>query len=87
MINQQSLDSLKRHLEDYRPYLERTLAAVKILETVDPYSEEFSDALALHVSATVLEPHCEGMVEAIDNYTEDLPDDDDVMEGDRVIHA
>ncbi|MBC7970964.1 MAG: hypothetical protein H7Z11_12735 [Verrucomicrobia bacterium] len=74
---QKSLVSLQRHLVDYRPYLERAIAAVKILETTDPASEEFSDALAeLHVSATVLEPYSEGMVEAIDQYTEDLPDDD-----------
>jgi hypothetical protein len=74
---QKSLVSLQRHLVDYRPYLERAIAAVKILETTDPASEEFSDALAeLHVSATVLEPYSEGMVEAIDQYTEALPDDD-----------
>jgi len=74
---QKSLVSLQRHLADYRTYLERAIAAVKILETTDPASEEFSDALAeLHVSATVLEPYSEGIVEAIDQYTEALPDDD-----------
>lgn len=72
----QSMTSLKRHLAEYRPYLERSLTAIKILETADPESEEFSDALAeLHVCATVLEPYSEGMVEAIDQYTEDLPDE------------
>jgi hypothetical protein len=70
-----SLEELKVHLEDYQPYLERAIAATKILQTVDPQSEEFSHALAeLHVSATVLEPYSEGMVEAIDQYTEDLPE-------------
>lgn len=74
---QKSLVSLQRHLADYRIYLERAIAAVNMLETTDPTSEAFSDALAeLHVSATVLEPYSEGMVEAIDQYTEDLPDDD-----------
>lgn len=77
MINPKSLDTFKRHLEDYRPYLERAIAAAQILQTTDPTSDKFSDALAeLHVSATVLEPYSEGMVEAIDHYTEDLPDDE-----------
>jgi hypothetical protein len=74
---ERSLTSLKQHLAEYRPRLERALAAVKILETIDPLSESFSDALAeLHVCATVLEPYSEGMVEAIDQYTEDLPHED-----------
>ena len=74
---EKSLRSLQAHLADYRIYLERAIAAVNMLETADPASEAFSDALAeLHVSATVLEPYSEGMVEAIDQYTEDLPDDD-----------
>ncbi len=69
------LISLKRHLADYHAYLEKALAAVKILETVEPQSEEFSDALAeLQVCSTVLEPYSEGMREAIDPYTQDLPD-------------
>lgn len=73
-----SLEILKVHLAEYRPQLEQALAAVKVLETAAPDSEEFSDALAaLHVGATVLEPYSEGMVIAIDNYTEDLPDDDE----------
>jgi hypothetical protein len=77
LIDQKSLELLKTHLAEYHTYLGRALAAVKILETADPYSDEFSDALAeLHVSATVLEPYSEGMVEAIDHYTEDLPDDE-----------
>lgn len=77
VIYKKTLELFQAHLADYRPYLERAIAAVNILETADPTSEAFSDALAeLHVSATVLEPYSEGMVEAIDQYTEDLPDDD-----------
>lgn len=76
VTDEKSLTSLKRHLAEYRPYLEKALAAVTILETTNPQSEAFSDALAeLHVCATVLEPYSEGMVEAINQYTEDLPDD------------
>lgn len=72
--HEKSLVSLRRHLANYRPELEKAIAAVKVLETANPESDEFSDALAiLHVSATVLEPYSEGMVEAIDRYTEDLP--------------
>ncbi len=70
-----SLDLLKVHLSEYLPYLEQAIAAVKILETTDPNSEEFSQALAdLHVAATVLEPYSEGMVEAINQLTDDRPD-------------
>jgi hypothetical protein len=76
VTDEKSLTSLKRHLADYHTYLEKALAAVKILETAHPQSEAFSDALAeLHVCATVLEPYSEGMVEAINQYTEELPDD------------
>jgi hypothetical protein len=72
---EKSLLSLRRHLVNYRPELERALAAINVLETASPDSDEFSDALAiLHVSATVLEPYSEGIIEAIDRYTEDLPD-------------
>ena len=72
---EKSLTSLQRHLADYHSYLERALAAAKILEAAEPQSEEFSNALAeLHVCSTVLEPSSEGMREAIDQYTEDLPD-------------
>jgi hypothetical protein len=74
-IDPKSVELLKVHLDEYHRYLERALSAIKILETADPESDEFSDTLAeLHVSATVLEPYSEGMV-AIDHYTENLPDD------------
>lgn len=74
-INERSLTSLKRHTAEYLPYLERAIAAIKTLETTDPDSEEFSQALAdLHVAATVLEPYSEGMVEAINQFTDDRPD-------------
>ncbi|UBF25003.1 hypothetical protein K9N68_25695 [Kovacikia minuta CCNUW1] len=73
-----SLELLKVHLSEYRPQLERAIAAIKVLETTDLNSEEFSQALAdLHVAATVLEPYSEGMVEAIDQFTEDRPDEDE----------
>jgi hypothetical protein len=46
------------------------------LQTADPTAEAFSDALAeRHVAATILEPYSQSMVEAINQYTEDLPDD------------
>jgi hypothetical protein len=45
------------------------------LNTSDPDSEEFSQALAdLQVAATILEPYSEGMVEAINNFTDDRPE-------------
>jgi hypothetical protein len=74
-IFEKSFTSLKRHMGEYVPYLEQAIAAIKVLETTDPNSEEFSQALAdLHVAATVLEPYSEGMVEAINQFTDDRPE-------------
>ncbi|MBW4526884.1 MAG: hypothetical protein KME18_17125 [Phormidium tanganyikae FI6-MK23] len=72
---EKSLISLKRHISEYQPQLETAIAAIKQLETTDPNSEEFSQALAdLHVAATVLEPYSAGIVEAINRFTDDRPD-------------
>jgi hypothetical protein len=68
--------SLKRHIAEYLPQIERAIAAIHTLNTATPESEEFSQALAdLHVAATILEPYSEGIVEAIDRFTEDRPDE------------
>lgn len=74
-----SLVRLKRYLADYRPQLEKALKAIQILESPNADEESFSQALAdLHVCATVLEAASEGMseglVDAIDRFTEELPD-------------
>ncbi|UZQ53226.1 hypothetical protein OOK60_11990 [Trichothermofontia sichuanensis B231] len=67
--------SLKRHIADYLPYLEQAQNAIKILESTDPDSEEFSQALAnLQVAATVLEPASQGMLLAIEGFTESRPE-------------
>ena len=72
---EKSLISLNRHIADYRPQLEQAIRAIETLQSTDSSSEEFSQALAdLHVAATVLEPYSEGIVEAIDQFTEDRPD-------------
>ena len=77
ITDDKSLELLKVHLADYLPQLERAIAAIKTLENSDPNSEEFSQALAdLHVASTVLEPYSEGMRDAIDQFTEDRPDDE-----------
>ena len=69
-------ERLERFLDEYQPQLEKALKAIQIIKTTDPNSEEFSQALAdLHVCSTVLETYSEGMVEAIDQFTEDRPDD------------
>jgi hypothetical protein len=76
-IYEKSFISFKRHLTEYRPQLEKAIAAIKVLEATDLNSEEFSQALAdLHVAATVLEPYSEGMVEAINQFTEDRSDEE-----------
>jgi hypothetical protein len=74
-VLEKSLTSLNRHLAEYLPQLENAIAAINILKTSDSNSEEFSQALAdLHVAATILEPYSEGMVEAINNFTDDRPE-------------
>lgn len=75
MTSQRSFISLKRHIAEYRPQLEKAIAAIQILEAADPDSEEFSQALAdLQVAATVLEPYSEGMIASIEQFTDDRPD-------------
>lgn len=74
-ISQSSLTRLKRYLAEYRPRLEKAIMAIQTLEASDSDDEAFSQALAdLHVCATVLESYSEGMVDAIDRFTEELPD-------------
>jgi hypothetical protein len=74
-ISQPSFKRLQRFMADYRPQLEKAITAIQVLEAPDADEETFSQALAdLHVSATVLESYSEGMVEAIDQFTEDQPD-------------
>jgi hypothetical protein len=74
-VLEKSLTSLQRHMAEYRPQLEAAIAAIHHLLNSNPDSEEFSQALAdLHVAATILEPYSEGMVEAINNFTDDRPE-------------
>lgn len=75
MTSQRLFISLKRHMAEYRPQLEKAIAAIQILEVADPDTEEFSQALAdLQVAATVLEPYSEGMTASIERFTDDRPD-------------
>lgn len=75
-IYKHPFDRLEIFLDEYQPQLEKALKAIQIIKSTDPNSEEFSQALAdLHVCSTVLETYSEGMVEAIDQFTEDRPDD------------
>ena len=72
---EKSLISLQRHMSEYLPQLQAAIVAIDQLRENDPDSEEFSQALAdLHVAATILEPYSEGMVEAINNLTDDRPE-------------
>jgi hypothetical protein len=74
-VLEKSLTSLQRHMSEYLPQLETAIAAIQALRSREPDSEEFSQALAdLHVAATILEPYSEGMVEAINNFTDDRPE-------------
>lgn len=74
---QKPQERLKRFLSEYKPQLEKALDAIKILDSSAPDSEEFTDALAnLQVCATILEPYSEGIVEAINEFTEDMYSDE-----------
>ena len=74
-IYKKPFDRLEIFLDEYQPQLEKALNAIKIIKNTDPDSEEFSQAIAdLHVCSTILEPYSEGMVEALDQFTEDRPD-------------
>ena len=69
------LERLDIFVKEYKERLEQALSAIAVIEKADIESEDFSQALAdLHVCATVIEPYSEGLVEAIDQFTEDRPD-------------
>lgn len=75
-VSDRSLIRLKRYLDDYRPRLEQAVRAIQVLESQHSDSEEFVQALAdLQVCATILEPYSEGVVSAIEQYTEEQPDE------------
>jgi hypothetical protein len=75
-ICKKTFDRLEIFLDEYQPQLEKALNAIKVIKNTDPDSEDFSQAIAdLHVCSTILEPYSEGMVEALDQFTEDRPDE------------
>lgn len=75
-IYKKPFDRLEIFLKEYQTQLEKALNAIKIIKNTDPDSEDFSQAIAdLHVCSTILEPYSEGMVEALDQFTEDRPDE------------
>ena len=75
-IYKNPFERLAVFLNEYQPQLEKAIKAIQILKNTDPNSDEFSQALAdLHVCSTVLEPYSEGLVEAIDQFTESRTDD------------
>jgi len=62
-------------LNENQSRLEQALAAIEVIKKSDLASDEFSQPLAdLHVCATVIEPYSEGLVEAIDQFSEDRSD-------------
>ncbi|MGL5033581.1 MAG: hypothetical protein ACRC6M_07245 [Microcystaceae cyanobacterium] len=75
-IYKKPFDRLEIFLDEYQPQLQKALDAIKIIKNTDSDSEEFSQAIAdLHVCSTILEPYSEGMLEALDQFTEDRPDE------------
>ncbi len=75
--HQKSSQKFKQFLADYKLQLEQAIKAITILDSSDPNSEEFTDALAnLHVCATILEPYSEGMVDTINRFTEEMYKDE-----------
>jgi hypothetical protein len=74
-ISQSSFTRLRRYLNDYKPQLKKAITAINTLEVPDADEEIFTQALAdLHVLATVLGSYSEGIVDAIDQFTEAQPD-------------
>jgi hypothetical protein len=74
-IYKHPFERLDIFLQEYKSRLAQALTAIEVIEHSDTDSEEFSQALAdLHVCATVIEPYSEGLVEAIDQFTEDRPE-------------
>lgn len=72
-----SMGPLKNDLNDYRPQLERAITAIQVWETSNSKSEEFvPDLTDLQVCATILDPDSEGLVAAIDQFTEAQTDND-----------
>lgn len=68
-------DRLDIFLNEYQSRLQEALTAIEVIKKSDLSSDEFSQALAdLHVCATVIEPYSEGLVEAINQFSEDSPD-------------
>ena len=62
-------------LNENQSRLEQALAAIEVIKKSDLASDEFSQPLAdLHVCATVIEPYSEGLVVAIDQFSEDSPE-------------
>ena len=43
----QTIERLKRHMAEYQPQLKRAITAINILETTNPDSDEFCNALAV----------------------------------------
>ncbi len=76
VIYKKPFDRLEIFLDEYQSQLEKALNAIKIIKGTDPDSEDFSQAIAdFHVCSRILEPYSEGMVEALDQFTEDRPDE------------
>ena len=74
-IYKHPFDRLNIFLNEYQSRLEEALAAIAVIKKSDSASDEFSQVLAdLHVCATVIEPYSEGLVEAINQFSEDRPD-------------
>ena len=65
---QKPQERLKQFLSEYKPQLQKALDAIQILNSFEPDSEEFTDALAnLQVGATILEPSTYFLTETQNN--------------------
>ncbi len=71
------LAQFKQSLAEYAPQLEKALASIQVLNTSEPNSAEFIEALVnLQVCATILEPYSEGMLTVINQFTENMYNED-----------
>ncbi len=77
-IYKKTFERLEIFLDEYQPQLEKALNAIKVIKNTDPDSEDFprrSPIFMFALRSWNLIQNSEGMVEALDQFTEDRPNE------------